>query len=62
MCILQKSLEPMYANIRAPHVSLSPPIATLLQTCIDSATAILKMLRALKEQDLLGMELRCTYH
>lgn len=54
MCILETTLGISIETNETNHVSLSPPIAALLQTCIDSATAILKMLRALAEHDLLG--------
>jgi hypothetical protein len=35
-------------------LSLSPPVASLIQSCVSSAQAILKTLRALADEDLIG--------
>lgn len=53
MCALHKHIRQTDA-LRSGRISLSPPVAYLLQSCIDSAQSVLKTLRVIGEEDLLG--------
>lgn len=52
MCVLQKYLS-LSDTEKSIKMSLSPPVATLLHVCVDSAMNVIKQLQALREQDLL---------
>ncbi|KAI9904892.1 hypothetical protein N3K66_001421 [Trichothecium roseum] len=52
MCALHKHIRQTDA-LRSGRISLSPPVAYLLQSCIDSAQSVLKTLRVIGEEDLL---------
>lgn len=62
MCVLQKRLELRASTNDISQLTLSPPISNLLQACVDSAVAILKILRALEEHNLLGTKAVCRLH
>ncbi|UZP46122.1 hypothetical protein NXS19_013934 [Fusarium pseudograminearum] len=52
MCALHMHIE--QSKTRMTHgLSLSPPVASLIQSCISSAQSILKTLRALADEDLI---------
>lgn len=53
MCALQMHIENT-DMMTAQTVPLSPVIASLLQSGVDSAQNVLKMLRILGEEDMLG--------
>lgn len=53
MCALQMHVENT-DTMMAQTVPLSPVIASLLQSGVDSAQNVLKMLRILGEEDMLG--------
>ena len=53
MCALHKHIRQTDAA-RLGRISLSTPVAHLLQSCIDSAQSVLKTLRVIGEEDLLG--------
>lgn len=63
MCALHKHIRQTDA-LRSGRISLSPPVAYLLQSCIDSAQSVLKTLRVIGEEDLLGKSppTRPPYH
>lgn len=53
MCALHMHIE--QSKTQMTHgLSLSPPVASLIQSCVSSAQAILKTLRALADEDLIG--------
>ncbi|KAK1846417.1 C6 transcription factor [Colletotrichum chrysophilum] len=52
MCALHIHIE--HSDLRATQtVSLTPPVASLLQSCVDSAQTVLRTLRVLGDEDLL---------
>ncbi|KDN66586.1 putative fungal specific transcription factor domain-containing protein [Colletotrichum sublineola] len=52
MCALHMHIE--HSDLRQSHtVSLTPPVASLLQSCVDSAQTVLRTLRVLGDEDLL---------
>ncbi|KAF5659020.1 heterokaryon incompatibility het-6 [Fusarium heterosporum] len=52
MCALHMHIE--QSKTQMTHgLSLSPPVASLIQSCVSSAQAILKTLRALADEDLI---------
>ncbi|KAK1995308.1 fungal-specific transcription factor domain-containing protein [Colletotrichum falcatum] len=52
MCALHMHIE--HSDMRQSHtVSLTPPVASLLQSCVDSAQTVLRTLRVLGDEDLL---------
>jgi proline utilization trans-activator len=53
MCALQMHIESADMQLTQP-ITLTPTVSSLLLSCIDSAQTILKMLRVLGEEDLLG--------
>ncbi|KAM0445455.1 hypothetical protein ACHAQK_001664 [Fusarium lateritium] len=55
MCALHMHIE--QSKTQMTHgLSLSPPVASLIQSCVSSAQAILKTLRALADEDLIESE------
>jgi hypothetical protein len=40
-------------TFRSGSISLSPPVASLLQSCVDSAQTVLRILRVIGDEDLL---------
>ncbi|KAM0321747.1 hypothetical protein ACHAPQ_009287 [Fusarium lateritium] len=55
MCALHMHIE--QSKTQLTHgLSLSPPVASLIQSCVSSAQAILKTLRALADEDLIESE------
>ncbi|KAM5386674.1 hypothetical protein ACJZ2D_000637 [Fusarium nematophilum] len=52
MCALHMHIEQSKTQI-SHGLSLSPPISSLIQSCVDSAQAILRTLRALADEDLI---------
>lgn len=53
MCALQMHIERTERR-SSQTISLSPPVASLLQCCADSAQTILQTLQALADDDLIG--------
>ncbi|KAK1479597.1 fungal specific transcription factor domain-containing protein [Colletotrichum cuscutae] len=54
MCALHMHIEHSDSHARHPQtVSLTPPVASLLQSCVDSAQTVLRTLRVLGDEDLL---------
>lgn len=54
MCALHMHIEHSDSHTRYPQtVSLTPPVASLLQSCVDSAQTVLRTLRVLGDEDLL---------
>ncbi|OHF04116.1 fungal specific transcription factor domain-containing protein [Colletotrichum orchidophilum] len=52
MCALHMHIE--HSDMRhSQTVSLTPPVASLLQSCVDSAQTVLRTLRVLGDEDLL---------
>ncbi|KAK2038465.1 fungal-specific transcription factor domain-containing protein [Colletotrichum somersetense] len=52
MCALHMHIE--HSDMRQSQtVSLTPPVASLLQSCVDSAQTVLRTLRVLGDEDLL---------
>lgn len=53
MCALQMHIE---NTDKQPTqvIPLTPTVASLLHSCVDSAQTVLKMLRVLGEEDMLG--------
>jgi len=54
MCALHMHIEQSKTRLMTHGLSLSPPVASLIQSCVSSAQAILKTLRALADEDLIG--------
>ncbi|UNI23728.1 hypothetical protein JDV02_009530 [Purpureocillium takamizusanense] len=52
MCALQMHVETSHTQT-SETISLTPPVRSLLQSCVDSAQTELKMLHALADEDLL---------
>ncbi|TQN66019.1 Proline utilization trans-activator [Colletotrichum shisoi] len=52
MCALHMHIEHS-DNRHSQTVSLTPPVASLLQSCVDSAQTVLRTLRVLGDEDLL---------
>ncbi|KAF4980670.1 hypothetical protein FZEAL_3338 [Fusarium zealandicum] len=52
MCALHMHIAQSKTQVSG-SLSLSPPVSSLIQSCVDSAQAILRTLRALGEEDLL---------
>lgn len=53
MCALQMHIERAERQ-KSPSISLSHPVASLLQCCADSAQTILQTLQTLADDDLIG--------
>lgn len=53
MCALNMHIERTERQA-SPSIGLSPPVASLLQCCADSAQTILQTLQTLADDDLLG--------
>ncbi|KAF5592114.1 heterokaryon incompatibility het-6 [Fusarium pseudocircinatum] len=53
MCALHMHIEQSKTQLMTHGLSLSPPVASLIQSCVSSAQAILKTLRALADEDLI---------
>ncbi|KAF5543896.1 heterokaryon incompatibility het-6 [Fusarium mexicanum] len=53
MCALHMHIEQSKTQLMTRGLSLSPPVASLIQSCVSSAQAILKTLRALADEDLI---------
>ncbi|QGI61050.1 hypothetical protein CEK27_005021 [Fusarium fujikuroi] len=53
MCALHMHIEQSKTQLLTHGLSLSPPVASLIQSCVSSAQAILKTLRALADEDLI---------
>ncbi|KAK2699664.1 hypothetical protein QWA68_000919 [Fusarium oxysporum] len=53
MCALHMHIEQSKTRLMTHGLSLSPPVAPLIQSCVSSAQAILKTLRALADEDLI---------
>ncbi|KAI5459220.1 hypothetical protein BGZ63DRAFT_272938 [Mariannaea sp. PMI_226] len=52
MCALHMHIE--HATTQVSYgINLSPPVASLIQACVDSAQTVLRTLKALADQDLL---------
>ncbi len=59
MCALQMHVE--NADAQTPEtIPLTPPVRSLLQSCVDSAQTELRMMRALADEDLLGKDCGTT--
>jgi hypothetical protein len=54
MCALNMHIERTERQA-SQSIGLSPPVASLLQCCADSAQTILQTLQTLADDDLLGM-------
>lgn len=54
MCALQMHVEKTDEQPTA-NVTLTPAVASLLHSCVQSAQRVVKVMRVLGEQDLLGM-------
>lgn len=54
MCALHMHIEKTERRT-SQTLSLSPPVASLLQCCADSAQTILQTLQTLADDDLMGM-------
>ncbi|KAJ3521355.1 hypothetical protein NM208_g13329 [Fusarium decemcellulare] len=52
MCALHMHIEQSKTQV-ARGLTLSPPVSSLIQSCVDSAQAILRTLRALADEDLI---------
>ena len=55
MCALQMHIENTDMQL-TEAIPLTPTVASLLYSCVDSAQTVLKMLRVLGEEDLLGKD------
>lgn len=53
MCALHMHIEQATTQV-SRGINLSPPVASLIQSCVDSAQTVLSTLRALADEDLLG--------
>lgn len=53
MCALHMHIERPEAQ-KSQRISLTPPVASLMQSCVDSAQTVLRILRVLGDEDLLG--------
>ncbi|KAF5622966.1 heterokaryon incompatibility het-6 [Fusarium sp. NRRL 52700] len=54
MCALHMHIEQSKTQLMTHGLSLSRPVASLIQSCVSSAQAILKTLRALADEDLIA--------
>lgn len=55
MCALHMHIKESNKTQVAPGgLPLTPAVTSLIQTCIDAAQAILKTLRTLADEDLIG--------
>ena len=54
MCALHVHIEHTQGGDRSSTISLAPPVSSLMQSCVDSAQTILRTLRVLGDEDLLG--------
>lgn len=52
MCALHIHIK-QTDSFRGGSISLSPPVASLLQSCVDSAQTVLRILRVIGDEDLL---------
>ncbi|KAH8734461.1 hypothetical protein BGZ61DRAFT_527804 [Ilyonectria robusta] len=52
MCALHMHIEQATTQV-SRGINLSPPVASLIQSCVDSAQTVLSTLRALADEDLL---------
>lgn len=53
MCALHMHMEQSKTQVTR-ELTLSRPVFSLIRSCVDSARAILKTLRALADEDLIG--------
>lgn len=53
MCALQMHVDNTDMQL-TQAIPLTPTVASLLHSCVDSAQTVLKMLRVLGEEDILG--------
>ncbi|KPM39399.1 hypothetical protein AK830_g7152 [Neonectria ditissima] len=53
MCALHMHIEQATTQV-SRGINLSPPVASLIQSCVDSAQTVLSTIRALADEDLLG--------
>lgn len=60
MCALHMHIERTERRT-SQAISLSPPVASLLQCCADSAQTILQTLQTLADDDLIGASLAFTW-
>uniref|UniRef100_A0A0D2XPI0 Zn(2)-C6 fungal-type domain-containing protein n=1 Tax=Fusarium oxysporum (strain Fo5176) TaxID=660025 RepID=A0A0D2XPI0_FUSOF len=62
MCALHMHIEQSKTQLMTHGLSLSPPVASLIQSCVSSAQAILKTLRALADEDLIEIQTQVEEH
>lgn len=53
MCALHMHIEQANTHVSS-GIKLSAPVASLIQACVDSAQTVLRTLKALADEDLLG--------
>lgn len=53
MCALHMHIEQTESQV-SHNITLTPTVASLIQSCVDSAQTILRTLRVLGDEDLLG--------
>lgn len=55
MCALYAHFDESQSSGSGGTISLTPPVSSLIQSCVDSAQTILGTLRVLGDDDSLGM-------